>query len=382
MIQYTSKLPLVGTTIFTEMSLLAQQHQAVNLSQGFPDFLVDIELLKYLDEAAKNGFNQYAPLAGYLPLREEIVRKIEVSHQSQYNVESEITITAGATQAIFTIISTFINVGDEVIIIEPAYDCYEPAILMNGGLVKRIGLHYPTYDLDWNELRSLITDKTKMIIFNNPNNPTGKIFKQEDIDELIQIVKDSNIILLSDEVYENLTYDGKEHLSFARYPELKERSFIVASFGKLCHVTGWKVGYVVAPKDLMIEYRKVHQFNVFCVNMPAQYALAQYLKYHADFYALTNFFQKKRDYFSKALEGTKFDVLPVEGTYFLSVNYSEISDLGDKEFCYYLTKEHQVAAIPFSAFYNDRTDEKVIRFCFAKKEETLNLAIEKLNNLL
>ena len=373
-----SKLPDVKTTIFTEMSLLAQQQNAVNLSQGFPDYQPDENLIKFLSDFAQQGYNQYAPMFGIKELREEISRKFSLQYQVDYQVDSEINITAGATQAIFTVISAFVGKGDEVIIFEPAYDCYEPAVILNGGIIKNIKLHYPNYEIDCNEVKNLVSEKTKMIIINNPNNPAAKILKQSDIDELTAIVKATNVIILSDEVYESITFDNKPHLTLAKYPELKERTFVTGSFGKLLHITGWKIGYVCAPEDLMKEFRKVHQFNVFCVNTPAQYAIASYMQKIDNFGAISGFFQQKRDYLKNALAETPFRLLDCEGTYFLSANFGAISDKQDKEFCYWLTKEHQVATIPFSAFYKDKTDEKVIRFCFAKKQETLDKAIEQL----
>ena len=373
-----SKLPDVKTTIFTEMSLLAQQENAVNLSQGFPDYQPDENLIKYLGDFAKQGQNQYAPLFGIKELREEISRKFNLQYQVDYQPDSEINVTAGATQGIFTIISAFVEKGDEVIIFEPAYDCYEPAVILNGGIIKNIKLHYPDYEIDWNEVKNLVSEKTKMIIINNPNNPAAKILKQSDIDELTAIVKATNVIILSDEVYESITFDNKPHLTLAKYPELKERTFVIGSFGKLLHITGWKIGYVCAPADLMKEFRKVHQFSVFCVNTPAQYAIASYMQKIDNFRTISGFFQQKRDYLKNALAETPFRLLDCEGTYFLSANFGAISDKQDKEFCYWLTKEHQVATIPFSAFYKDKTDEKVIRFCFAKKQETLDKAIEQL----
>lgn len=373
-----SKLPDVKTTIFTEMSLLAQQENAVNLSQGFPDYQPDENLIKYLGEFSKQGHNQYAPLAGIKELREAISGKFNLQYQVDYHQDSEINVTAGATQGIFTIISAFIEKGDEVIIFEPAYDCYEPAIILNGGIVKNVKMLYPDYEINWNEVKNLVSEKTKMIIINNPNNPSGKILKQNDMDELISIVRNTNIIILSDEVYESITFDGKPHLTLAQYPELKERAFVVGSFGKLLHITGWKIGYVCAPPDLMKEFRKVHQFNVFCVNTPAQFAIAEYLRTIDNFQSISDFFQAKRDYLKNALKETPFQLLDCEGTYFLSAQFGSISDAKDKDFCYWLTKEHKVATIPFSAFYSDKTDEKVIRFCFAKKQETLDQAIEQL----
>jgi len=267
---------------------------------------------------------------------------------------------------------------DEVIIFEPAYDCYEPAIILNGGIVKNVKMLYPDYKINWDEVKNLVSEKTKMIIINNPNNPSGKILKQNDIDELIKIVKNTNIIILSDEVYESITFDAKPHLTLAKYPELKERTFIVGSFGKLLHITGWKIGYILAPEELMKEFRKVHQYNVFCVNTPAQYAIAKYLQNIQDFSEISTFFEEKRNYLRNALSETPFQLLDCEGTYFLSANFGSISDKQDKDFCYWLTREYKVATIPFSAFYKDKTDEKVIRFCFAKKQETLNKAIEQL----
>lgn len=373
-----SKLPDVKTTIFTEMSLLAQQENAVNLSQGFPDYQADENLLKYLGDFAKEGYNQYAPLSGIKELREQISRKFGSQYEVDYHPDSEINITAGATQGIFTVISAFVEKGDEVIIFEPAYDCYEPAIILNGGIVKNVKMLYPDYEINWSEVKNLVSEKTKMIIINNPNNPSGKILKQNDIEELIKIVKDTNIIILSDEVYENITFDGKSHLTLAKYSELKERTFVVGSFGKLLHITGWKIGYILAPEQLMNEFRKVHQYNVFCVNTPAQFAIAKYLQNSQDFSETSTFFEEKRNYLKSALSETPFELLDCEGTYFLSANFGSISDMQDKEFCYWLTKEYKVATIPFSAFYKDKTDEKVIRFCFAKKQETLDKAIEQL----
>lgn len=381
MILPTSKLPNVGLTIFSQMSQLAAEHGAINLSQGFPDFLPDEKLLKSIGSYAEKGFDQYSPLAGVLPLRENIAKKIEDSHQSIYDVETEITVTAGATQAIFTVVAAFVKKEDEVIIFEPAYDCYEPAVELFGGTVKRFQMKAPDFKIDWAEVRKLVSEKTKMIIINNPINPTGTLLKENDVQELIQIVKGSNIIIISDEVYENIVFDGKKHLSFASYPELKERSLITASFGKLFHITGWKVGYCVAPQELMNEFRKVHQFNVFCVNTPAQMAIAEYLADKEHYLYLSNFFQEKRDFLREGLASTKFEILNCEGTYFQAVRYHNISKQYDFEFAKELTIRHKVATIPFSAFYKDKLDEKVIRLCFAKKNETLEKALEHLSKL-
>lgn len=377
----SSKLPNVGTTIFTQMSQLANQYQAINLSQGFPDFETDSKLLNLADDFIKKGFNQYAPLGGIIGLKEEIARKIENSHSAVYHPESEITITAGGTQAIFTAIATFVQKEDEVIIFEPAYDCYEPTVELFGGIVKRFQMKAPDYEIDWNMVRNLVSEKTKMIILNNPNNPSGKILKENDIQELIKIVKDTNILILSDEVYENIVFEGNQHLSICKYPELKERSLLVASFGKLFHITGWKIGYCAAPKALTDEFRKVHQFNVFCVNTPLQMALAEYMKNDEHYNQLNQFFQEKRDFLRQSLAQTSLELLDCEGTYFQAVKYDKISDKNDFDFATELTINHKVASIPFSAFYKDKLNENVIRLCFAKKNETLEKAIENLAKL-
>ncbi len=376
-----SKLPNVGTTIFTKMSLLAQEHNAINLSQGFPDFLPDEKLLKAIGKYAVEGFNQYAPLAGVLQLRERIAQKIEYTHKSIYHPDSEITITAGATQALFTSIAAFISPLDEVILFEPAYDCYEPTIQLFGGIPVRYQMEAPDFEINWEKVGNLITEKTKCIILNNPNNPSGRILKEKDIQELTKLVKNTGITIISDEVYENITFDNKKHVSLCSYPELKERTFLVASFGKLCHITGWKIGYVAAPKELMSEFRKVHQFNVFSVNTPAQMALAEYLENEEHYLYLNQFFQEKRDFLRNGLSDTSFSILDCEGTYFQAVQYNGLSDLSDMDFAIELTKKYKVATIPFSAFYHDKTDEKVIRLCFAKKKETLEKAIENLRKI-
>lgn len=374
----SSKLPNVGTTIFTQMSQLANQHQAINLSQGFPDFETDFELLNLANDFIKKGFNQYSPLGGIIGLKEEIARKIENSHSAIYHPESEITITAGGTQAIFTAIATFVQKDDEVIIFEPAYDCYEPTVELFGGVVKRFQMKAPDYEIDWNVVKNLVSEKTKMIILNNPNNPSGKILKETDIQELISIVKDTDILILSDEVYENIVFDGNQHLSICKYPELKERSLLVASFGKLFHITGWKIGYCTAPKALTDEFRKVHQYNVFCVNTPLQMAFGEYMKNDEHYNQLNQFFQKKRDFLRQGLAQTSFELLGCEGTYFQALKYDKISDKNDFDFATELTIDHKVASIPFSAFYKDKLNENVIRLCFAKKNETLERAIENL----
>ncbi|WP_294287270.1 methionine aminotransferase [uncultured Chryseobacterium sp.] len=376
-----SKLSNVGTTIFSTMTQLATENEAINLSQGFPDFLADSKLLDYVSNFIKKGFNQYAPMGGMIGLKEEIAKKIENSHTAVYHPDSEITVTAGGTQAIFTAIAAFIKKDDEVIIFEPAYDCYEPTVELFGGIVKRFEMNAPHYEIDWTTVKSLVSDKTKMIIINNPNNPAGKIFTEHDIQELIKIVENTSILILSDEVYENIVFDGKQHLSICRYPELKNRSLMVASFGKLFHVTGWKTGYCAAPKYLMDEFRKVHQFNVFSVNTPMQLALAEYMKNPEHYEYLNQFFQEKRDFLRQGLANTPFTLLDCEGTYFQALQYDKISDKNDFDFATELTVTHKVASVPFSSFYQNKRNDKVIRLCFAKRQETLEKAIENLSKL-
>jgi methionine transaminase len=376
-----SKLSNVGTTIFSTMTQLATENEAINLSQGFPDFPADPELLNYVSNFIKQGFNQYAPMGGMTVLKEEIAKKIENSHRAVYHPDSEITVTAGGTQAIFTAIAAFVKKDDEVIIFEPAYDCYEPTVELFGGIVRRFEMKAPDYEIDWTTVKNLVSDRTKMIILNNPNNPAGKILKESDIQELIKIVENTSILILSDEVYENIVFDGKEHLSICRYPELKNRSLMVASFGKLFHVTGWKTGYCAAPKYLMDEFRKVHQFNVFSVNTPMQLALAEYMKNPEHYHYLNQFFQEKRDFLRKGLADTSFTLLDCEGTYFQALQYDRISDKNDFDFASELTITHKVASVPFSSFYQNKRNDKVIRLCFAKKQETLEKAIENLVKL-
>ncbi|WP_263602902.1 methionine aminotransferase [Chryseobacterium sp. PET-29] len=373
-----SKLSNVGTTIFSQMTQLANENEAINLSQGFPDFMPDPELLNYVDRFIKKGFNQYAPMGGMIGLKEEIAKKIESAHQAVYHPDLEITVTAGGTQAIFTAIASFIKKDDEVIIFEPAYDCYEPTVELFGGIVKRFEMKAPDYEIDWDTVKNLVTKKTRMIIINNPNNPAGKILKEYDIQQLISIVKDTSILILSDEVYENIIFDGKPHLSICKYPELKERSLLVASFGKLFHVTGWKTGYCAAPENLMNEFRKVHQFNVFSVNTPMQLALAEYMKNPDHYKGLSAFFQEKRDFLRQGLSNTSFELLDCEGTYFQALKYDAISDKRDIDFARELTITHKVASVPFSSFYQNKRNEHVIRLCFAKKQETLEKAIDNL----
>ncbi len=378
MISFQSKLPQTGTTIFSVMSSLAQQAGAINLSQGFPDFDCPAELVKLVNQAMQQGHNQYAPMQGVLALREAICAKTESLYGRVYHPENEITITAGGTQAIFTAICATIHPNDEVIIFEPAYDCYAPAVQLMGGVVKRMELEPPDYRINWNMVRRLISSRTKMIILNSPHNPTGTVLQEADIKELITLTNNTDILILSDEVYEHIIFDGQQHRSMARYPELAERSLICASFGKLFHVTGWKVGYCMAPAWLMAEFRKIHQFNVFSVNTPMQYALANFMPIKEAYLGLADFYQQKRDFFRAGLESSRLKLLPCAGSYFQSVDYSPISKENDLFFAKRLITEVGVAAVPNSAFYSKKTDFGILRFCFAKKQETLEKAIEQL----
>jgi methionine aminotransferase len=378
MIPVTSKLPQTGTTIFTVMSALAAETGAINLSQGFPDYDCPADLVELVAKAMRDGYNQYAPMAGLMSLREQIAIKNEKLYGANYNPDTEITVTAGGTQAIFTAISAVIHPNDEVIIFEPAYDSYAPAIRLMGGVVKSLELDPPDYQIPWNMVKRLISSKTRMIILNSPNNPTGTILSKNDIDELIAIVKGQDILILSDEVYEHLVYDGEQHHSMARYPELRERSFITVSFGKMFHTTGWKMGYCLAPANLMAEFRKIHQFLVFSVNSPMQAAIAEYLKDENVYNGLSAFFQQKRDHFRSGLAQTRFKLLDCKGSYFQCVSYAGITDERDADLAIRITKEFGVASIPVSAFYSKQRDHHILRFCFAKKQETLDKAVERL----
>lgn len=373
-----SKLPEVGTTIFTVMSALANKHNAINLSQGFPNFPSSQRLNDLVYQYMQKGFNQYAPMPGVPLLRERIAEKVYQQYGTSIKADTEVTITAGATQAIFTAIAAFIRPGDEVIILEPAYDSYRPAIEVNGGKAVPYRLKAPDYKVDWLLLHKLVTPATRMIIINTPHNPSGSTLKAKDMQELQVLTDDTDILVLSDEVYEHLVYDGAYHQSVLRYPGLWQRSLATYSFGKTFHNTGWKVGYCLAPEHLMNEFRKVHQFNVFSVNTPMQYALADYLSDASTYESLPSFFQQKRDFFLEAMDGSRLKPLPCEGTYFCNFDYSAISEEEDRAFAKRMTTEYGVAAIPVSAFYSGPTDDKVIRLCFAKTEETLAKAGELL----
>ncbi len=380
-LSFPSRLPNVGTTIFTVMSALATQKGAVNLGQGFPDFDCDARIVDAVAAAMRDGHNQYPPMAGAAPLRQAIARKIDALYGRAYNPDTEITVTAGATQALLTAILCCVHPGDEVIVIEPMYDSYVPSIELAGGKPVFVSLEAPDYALPFDKIAAAITPRTRLIMINTPHNPTGRVWRAEDMKKLEEIVHDTNVLIVSDEVYEHMVYDGAPHESVSRYPELAKRSFVVSSFGKTFHVTGWKVGYVAAPAALTAEFRKVHQFNVFTVNTPMQIGLAHYLEDPKPYLELPAFYQKKRDFFREGLAKTRFSLLPSEGTYFQCVDYSKISDMPEAEFSQWLTSEIGVAAIPVSAFYHESHESGVVRFCFAKKEETLALALERLAKL-
>jgi methionine aminotransferase len=376
-----SKLPDVGTTIFTVMSALAREHHAINLSQGFPDFNPDIRLVTALEDAMRKGANQYAPMGGLPALKEKLADKYNASYGCMLNPETEITITAGASQAIFTAIQAVVGAGDEVVMFAPAYDSYAPAVTMAGGKSVYCNLLAPEFKIVWSEMARLVNNNTKLIIINTPHNPSATLWAEDDLHKLEQLVESTNILLLFDEVYEHIVFDGAEHESSLKYPSLFERSFMISSFGKTYHTTGWKVGYCIAPAHLTNELRKVHQFNVFSVHTPAQHAYSYIMDYPELYSGLPEFYAQKRDYFVSGLAQTKFKLLKSRGTFFQLADYSAISDMDDVSFCRWLTKEAGVAAIPLSVFYGSKIDSKIIRFCFAKGEDTLHTALERLTRI-
>jgi methionine aminotransferase len=379
-----TKLPAVGTTIFTVMSTLAMEKNAVNLGQGFPDFECDPKLVSAVTNAMKEGRNQYPPMPGVPALREAIARKLLKLHGRSYNVNTEITVTAGATQGIITAIFAVVHPGDEVIVLEPCYDSYVPNIQLAGGVVVRVPLTPGTFRPDFDKISAAMTPKTRAILINSPHNPSATVWTRADMLKLQELLAPTDVLLISDEVYEHMVFDadkGQTHHSATRFAGLAARAFIVSSFGKTYHVTGWKVGYVAAPASLMTEFRKVHQFNVFTVNTPVQYGLASYMANESAYLNLPAFYQRKRDLFRAGLEKTRFKLLPSEGSYFQCVDISEVSDLNEADFCRWLTTEIGVAAIPLSAFYGNSFDQRVVRFCFAKKDETLRSAIQRLEKL-
>ncbi len=381
MIDHSSKLPNVGTTIFAIMGQMAAQHNAVNLSQGFPNFGADPKLLELVNRALHEGHNQYAPMQGIYPLRELITDKMQSLYGKAYDPEREITITAGATQAIFTAISAFIRPDDEVIVFKPAYDCYEPAIELYGGKVIPVQLSTTDFKIDWKAVQSKVNAATKMVIINSPHNPSGTLLSKEDMLQLENLLQGTNIILLSDEVYEHIVFDNSSHESAAKYPNLASRSLICASFGKTFHVTGWKLGYVIGPKELMKEFQRVHQYNVFSVNHPMQRAVGTYLKDESHYRSLGKFYQEKRDYFLKGIGTSRFTFNPSKGTYFQILEYATITDESDIDFSKRLIQEHKIASIPISVFNLNHEDHRQLRFCFAKTEDTLDKAAEILNKI-
>ncbi|MCE2741391.1 MAG: methionine aminotransferase [Sphingobacteriales bacterium] len=373
-----SKLPHVGTTIFSVMTALAQEQNAINLAQGFPDFNCSPKLISLVNQYMEKGFNQYAPMPGLLKLREKISEKTEKLYGAKYNPETEVTIVPGGTHGIYAAVSAVVGEGDEVVVIEPCYDSYVPAIEVNGGRAVFYEMKYPDYAIDWNEVKKLINFKTRMIMINTPHNPTGSVLGESDMLQLQKILDNTDVVVLSDEVYEHIIFDGAEHQSVARFPKIAERSIIVSSFGKTYHTTGWKMGYVLAPENLSKEFRKVHQFMAFSANTPIQYALADYIDDADAYLQLNQFYEEKRNIFQKLVKGSNFKLLPCKGSYFQMLNYAKITQERDLDFAVRLTKEHKVASIPTSVFYQKKIDNNVLRFCFAKENETLEKAAEKL----
>ena len=377
-IQLTSKLPNVGTTIFTVMSSLAVQHKAINLGQGFPDYAMSEELISLVNEAMKAGHNQYVHMNGYMPLREAIAEKVEFLYHTIINPDTQITITPGGTYALYTALTTILQLGDEVIVFEPAYDSYIPSIELNGAKAVTLQLSFPDYKINWEQVKKTISAKTKAIIINSPHNPTGSVLSKEDIEQLSAIVKDTNIFIISDEVYEHLIFDGLQHQSILLYPHLLQRSFVCFSFGKVYNCTGWKLGYCISSEQLMKEFRKIHQFNCFTCDTPKQVGLAAFIKEKDQYLQLGNNLQQKRDYLQALMQQTKFQPLPSYGSYFQVYSYKDISEETEKDFATRLTKEYRVATIPVSAFYQNEINHQVLRFCFSKKESTLEAAVERL----
>lgn len=377
----SSKLPQVSTSIFSVMSKMANDFGAINLSQGFPDFPISEELITLVQKYMNMGLNQYAPMQGVLSLRGAIAEKVKFLYGCEYNAETEITVTAGATQALFTAIMALVKEGDEVIVFTPAYDSYAPAIELAGGKTVFIPLNAPDYKMDWDYVKKMINSKTRMMIINTPHNPTGTILEKEDMLELEKITKDNDIIILSDEVYEHIIFDDHHHQSVSKFPNLAQKSLVVASFGKTFHATGWKMGYCLGPEKLMREFRKIHQYNVFSVNTPIQYAIAEYIQKKDNYLYLSGMYQAKRDRFLDAIKDSRFKPVKCSGTYFQLLNYSDISKEVDVKFAEQLVKEHNIASIPVSVFYNNPVDDKVLRFCFAKSDETIDQAAAIINSI-
>lgn len=378
MMKFQSKLPDLEVTIFSVMTQLANEHGAINLSQGFPDFDTYPELISLVETYMRKGHNQYAPMQGVMALRERIADKTYYMYGARYDPATEITVTSGATESVFAAISAVVQKYDEVIIFEPAYDAYDPVVRLNGGIPVYVTLKFPDYNIDWNEVKNIVNSKTKLIILNYPHNPTGAVLTKEDISNLSEIVKDSEIFIVSDEAYEHIIFDERQHESMARYPQLAKRSFVICSFGKTYHTTGWKIGYCLAPEALSIELQKIHQYLTFASNTPIQTAYAEFMQNKDLYLGLPDFYQQKRDRFLSLINQSRFNPLPCKGTYYQMLDYSHISSEPDFKFAKRLTVEHGVAAIPPSALYHRKDDHKVLRFCFAKKSETLERAAEKL----
>ncbi|WP_420150778.1 methionine aminotransferase [Spirosoma sp.] len=376
-----SKLPNVGTTIFTVMSKLATETGAINLSQGFSGFDCSPELVSLVEHYLRNGFNQYAPMTGVPALREALAQKTFEQYNVAYNPETEVTITSGATEAIFAAVTSVVRPGDEVIVLEPAYDSYVPAIELNGGIPVYVTLTLPSYAIDWQAIAEKVTDKTRLILVNTPHNPTGHVWTRSDLNQLADLIRDRDIWIVSDEVYEHILFDGRSHHSLMTHPELQERTFVIGSFGKTFHITGWKIGYCLAPVNLTTEFRKIHQYLTFSTVTPIQYALADYLKQPEHYRQLPDFYQHKRDLFLEGLRGSRFTFTPAEGSFFQTVSYAAVSDEPDYDLAVRLTKEIGVASIPVSVFYHQRNDYQILRFCFAKDDATLQEAAERLSRL-
>lgn len=380
--QLQSKQPHIGTTIFTVMSKLANDHGALNLSQGFPNFECSPKLIELVEKYLRKGMNQYAPLSGIQPLREIIAQKTSDLYGISYHPDQEVTIVSGATEALYAAITAVVQTGDEVILLEPNYDSYEPAVRLNGGIPVYVTLTPENnYQIDWSVVKAKITEKTKLILLNTPHNPTGTVMSKDDLEQLAAIVKDTNIFIVSDEVYEHIIFDGHNHWSPIRHPELQKRTFVCGSFGKTFHVTGWKVGYCLAPQQLSEEFRKVHQWLTFSTVTPIQYALAEFLQEPDNYLSVSKFYQEKRDKFISCIQGSRFEWTPASGSFFQCVNYSKITDENDLALAQRLTKEIGVASIPVSVFYHQKNDYKILRFCFAKDDQTLEIAGERLSKL-
>lgn len=381
MLALNSKLPDVGTTIFTTMSALAAKHDAINLGQGFPDFPMNQQLVNAVSRAMQGNYNQYAPMPGWMPLREAIAEKIQYLYGAEVDPDQEITITPGGTYAIYSALTAILSPGDEVIVLEPAYDSYIPNIVVNGAKPVLVSLNPADFSINWEAVNAALSASTKAIIINSPHNPTGAVLKENDITELQKLIRKKDLFIISDEVYEHLIFDGRSHLSMLRHPDLRERSFVCFSFGKTYHCTGWKLGYCVAPAALTREFRKIHQFNCFSCHTPSQVGIAEYLQHRDAYQELGGFLQQKRDHFLQCMKDTRFRFLPSYGSYFILASYEQITDEEDAAFAIRMTEQYGVATIPVSAFYQQRVSQKLLRFCFAKKESTLEKAAERLRNL-